>query len=98
MSHDSPAVEDTSVTPRRAFTLRPVDDDGEFTRTGIWLMIGGCCLSLPLALLILAVTGSTLVESRPIFIAIFGVAAAALATIALLRSRRERRLGGGTCC
>ncbi len=97
MSDPSPTAVDKTDPQRHTFTLRPVDDDGEFTRTGIWLMVGGCCLSLPLALLVLAVTGSTLVDSRPTFMAIFGVAAAALAIIAIVRSRRERR-AGHPCC
>jgi Flp pilus assembly protein TadB len=97
MSHPSPTADDKTDPGRRTFTLRPVDDDGEFTRTGIWLMVGGCCLSLPLALMVLALTGSTLVGARPTFIAIFGVAAAALAIIAVVRNRRERRLGHPCC-
>ncbi len=73
---DSPA--------RRTFTLLPVEG-GEFTRTGMWLMMGGCCLSLPLALVVLALTGTSLVDSRPAFIAIFVVAALGLATIGLTK-------------
>lgn len=68
----------------RALALKPVDD-GEFTRTGLWLMMAGCCLSLPIALGVLAVTGTSLAASRPVFVGIFAVAAGALAAIGLTR-------------
>lgn len=81
---DSPA--------RRTFTLLPVED-GEFTRTGMWLMMGGCCLSLPLALAVLALTGTSLVDSRPAFVAIFAIAALGLATIGLTKHLAATRQG-----
>ena len=78
------------------FTLLP-DGDGEFTRTGIWLMVGGCCLSLPLALVILALTGSSLPEAQPIFFGIFIAAATGLVLIGTARHLTERNRGRNCC-
>lgn len=93
----SPSTRD-EAEPRREprFTLLP-DGGGEFTRTGMWLMMGGCCVSLPLALVILALTGSSLAEAQPIFLGIFIAAAAGLALIGAVRHLTEHR-SRDSCC
>lgn len=92
MSPSSSTRHEGEPPPKPRFTLLP-DGDGEFTRTGIWLMMGGCCLSLPLALVILALTGSSLAEAQPVFLGIFIVAAAGLALIGAARHLTERKVG-----
>lgn len=77
----------------RVDALKPVDH-GEFTRTGLWLMMAGCCLSLPIVLAVLAVTGTSLVASRPVFVGIFVLAAVALATIGFTRHVATRHRDG----
>lgn len=75
---------DANRTSSRQGVLKPLDD-GDFTRTGLWMMMAGCCLSLPVALAVLTITGTSLPESRPVFVAIFALAALALAVIGVAR-------------
>lgn len=60
-----------------------LDEETNLTRGGLWLMMAGCCLSLPLALVVLSLTGTSLTDSQPAFVAILAICAAALAAIGI---------------
>ena len=80
----APQEPDPKPATSRLAALRPTDD-GEFTRAGLWLMMAGCCLSLPVALVVLAITGTSLAESRPVFLAMFAATALTLAAVGIGR-------------
>jgi uncharacterized membrane protein YccC len=64
--------------------------DGEFTRTSMWLMMAGCCLSLPVALAVMAITGASLSDSRPWLLAFGAVLVVGLAISGLRQHLAER--------
>jgi hypothetical protein len=57
----------------------------------MWLMMAGCCLSLPLAIAVTALTGVSLVDSRPALLVLVALLVTCLAVAALTRHRADLR-------